>query len=89
MSEKPPKLFLKDRVIWMLIICFGIIREELKREGKIQNEELIKKRDHKDKIHVREWRYNVVELWSSNEEKISTIILSVIFCFFCYFFLVY
>lgn len=23
--ENPPKLFLNDRVIWILIICFGII----------------------------------------------------------------
>lgn len=37
---------------------------------------MIKNRDHKDKVHVIKWAENRVELWSSKEEKMSTIMLS-------------
>lgn len=63
---------------WVLITCFGrlIILEIL--EALTQNEELMKIKDHKDKSHVIIWAENMVELWSSKEEKISTNIKSLI-----------
>lgn len=69
---KPPKFILNDRVIWILMICLGklIILEML--DELIQNDELIKINDHKDSNHDIIWAENKVELWSSNEEKMST-----------------
>jgi len=33
---KPPKFILKDRVVWILIACFGIFIMLVKLEGLIQ-----------------------------------------------------
>ncbi len=75
-SLKPPRFILKERVVWILIACLGKFIRLNRFEGLIQNEELIKNKDHREIIHVIMCIENKVELWSSKEEKMSTIILS-------------
>ena len=65
-------------MVWILIACLGraIMFDML--DELIQYDELIKNKDHKDSNQVIMCIENRVELWSSNEEKMSTIILSFI-----------